>query len=151
LSKSVSERSSSWFVDDTQNVEAGNLASFLGCLTLCVVEVSRDGDDSFSDSVAKVRLSIALELHQDTRRTDLLWVYSLPSMPMVQSVPMWRFTERDGAVDVGDGLALGDLADKDLAVLGECDDRWCGASSFGVGDNCCFAAFEYGYAAIGGS
>ena len=53
-------------------------------------------------------------------------------------------------VDVGDGLALGDLPDKHFAILGECDDRWGGASSFGVGDNSCFAAFEYCYAAIGG-
>ena len=30
-------------VDDTQDVQACNLAGFLGCLTLSVVEVCRDG------------------------------------------------------------------------------------------------------------
>ena len=48
----------------------------------------------------------------------------------------------DGAVGVGDGLALGDLADEHLAVLGERDDRRGGAAALGVGDDGGFATFE---------
>ena len=46
---------------------------------------------------------------------------------------MWRLTERNGAVGVGDGLALGDLADEHLAVLGERHDRRGGADPSALG------------------
>jgi hypothetical protein len=39
----------------------------------------------------------------------------------------------DGAIGVGDGLALGDLADEHLAVLGEGDDRGGGAAPSELG------------------
>ena len=55
----------------------------------------------------------------------------------------------DGAVGVGDGLALGDLADHALAVLGKSHDGRGGAGAFGVGDDDGFAAFHDGYAGIG--
>ena len=58
---------------------------------------------------------------------------------------------RDGALGVGDGLALGDLTDHTLAVLAERDDGRSGAVAFRIGDNNCFAAFHYGNAGIGGT
>lgn len=42
LVKSVGDSGSCRFVDDSQNVETGDGASILGCLTLSVVEVGRD-------------------------------------------------------------------------------------------------------------
>ena len=41
----------------------------------------------------------------------------------------------DGLLRVGDSLALGDLADQPLTVLGECHHRGGGAATFGVGDD----------------
>jgi len=57
----------------------------------------------------------------------------------------------DGAVDVGDRLALGDLADQHLAVLGEGDDRGSSALPLGVGDDRGLAALEDGDAGVGGA
>jgi hypothetical protein len=57
----------------------------------------------------------------------------------------------DGAVDVGDGLALGDLADEDLALLGEGDDRRGGAGALGVRDDGGLAALEDGDGGVGGA
>ena len=57
----------------------------------------------------------------------------------------------NGAVRVGDGLALGDLADETLAVLGKGHDRRRGASALRVGDNGRFAALHDGDAGIGGA
>ena len=57
----------------------------------------------------------------------------------------------DGAVRIGDGLALGDLADEALAVLGEGHDRRSGAGAFRVGDDGGLAAFHNGDAGIGGA
>ncbi len=46
LVESVCQCSRGGLVDDTKDVEAGDLAGFLGCLTLCVLEVRGDGDDA---------------------------------------------------------------------------------------------------------
>ena len=48
----------------------------------------------------------------------------------------------DGVLGVGDGLALGDLADEALAVLGEADHRRRGAAPLGVDDDLRLAAFH---------
>jgi predicted butyrate kinase (DUF1464 family) len=48
---------------------------------------------AWADALAEVGLGVALELLENARR-DLLGVYFVPSMSRVQSVPMWRFTER---------------------------------------------------------
>jgi hypothetical protein len=72
--------------------------------------------------LAEVALGVALELLQDERadllRGEVLAVDRL--LPVGADVALDR---PDGALDVGDRLALGDLADQHLAVLGEGDDR----------------------------
>ena len=55
---------------------------------------------------------------------------------------MKRLMEKTVFCGVGDGLALGDLTDESLAVLGEADDRRGGATAFGVGDDDRIAAFH---------
>ena len=55
----------------------------------------------------------------------------------------------NGAVGVGDSLALSHLANHTLAGLGECNHRGSGAAAFGVGDNNGFAAFQNSDAGIG--
>src|SRR5699024_12065022 len=57
----------------------------------------------------------------------------------------------DGAVDVGDGLTLGDLTDQDLALLGEGDDRGGRARALGVGDHGGLPALEDGDGRVGGA
>jgi hypothetical protein len=51
-----------------------------------------------------------------------------------QSVAHVALDRADGAVGVGDRLALGDLADEHFAALGERDHRRRGAVALGVGD-----------------
>jgi len=91
--RAVGERRRSGLVDDAQHLEAGDLTGFLGGGALGVVEVRRHGDDRLAHRVTEVGLRVALELAQDAGR-DLLGVYALPSMSMLQLVPMWRLTER---------------------------------------------------------
>ena len=47
-------------------------------------------------------------------------------------------------VDVGDSLALRDLADEDLAVLGECDHRRRGPRPLGIRDDGGLSALQDG-------
>ena len=49
-------------VDDTLDIKACDLACILGCLTLCIIEVCRNRDDGLGDLLAKVGLSVLLEL-----------------------------------------------------------------------------------------
>jgi len=63
--ESVSDGSSRGFVDDAEDVHARNGSSILGRLTLRVVKVRRDGNDSVVDSSAKVGFSGLLHLEED--------------------------------------------------------------------------------------
>ena len=65
LVETICNSSGSGFVDDTKDVKTGDGTSVLGCLTLGVVEISRDSDDSVSDSVAQIRLGSLLHLEED--------------------------------------------------------------------------------------
>ena len=128
LVEPVGERRRGGLVDDAQHLEAGDLAGLLGGLALGVAEVRGHGDDGLGDGVAEVRLGVALELLQDAGR-DLLRVVGLAvdvDLPVGAHVALHR---ADRAVGVGDRLALGDLADEDLAGLREGDDRRGGAAS----------------------
>ena len=132
LVEAVGQRGRGGLVDDAQHLEAGDLAGLLGGGALGVVEVGGHGDDGLGDGVAEVGLGVALELHQRAGR-DLLGGVLLAvdvDGPVGAHVALHR---ADGAIGVGDGLALGDLADEDLAVLGEGDDRGRGAAPSALG------------------
>src|SRR5699024_212971 len=64
LFKPVCKSRCGWLVNNTQNVQTCNLASFLGGLTLSVFEVSRNSNNRVGDVLTRVSLSVALELHQ---------------------------------------------------------------------------------------
>ena len=151
LVEPVGERGGGRLVDDAQHLEAGDGAGFLGGGALGVVEVRRHGDDGLGDRVTEVGLGVALELHQRAGRDLLrgvLLAVDVVGLPVLAHVALDR-TER--AIGVGDRLPLGDLADEDLAGLGERDDRRRRAGALGVGDDDGIAALEYRHHRVGGS
>ena len=134
LVEPVRERGRGRLVDDAQHVEARDLTGLLGGLALGVVEVRGDGDDRLRDRRAEVALGVALQLLQDAR-ADLLRVVRLA---VDVDLPVGAHVALDGtdrAIGVGDRLALGDLADEDLAGLRERDDRGSRTAALGVGDD----------------
>ena len=151
LVEAVGEGCRRRLVDDPQHFEPGDLAGLLGRRALVVVEVRRDGDDGLGDGVAEVALGVALELLEDARR-DLLGGVALAvdvvGLPVLAHVALDR---AEGAIGVGDRLALGHLADEHLAGLGEGDDGRGGARALGVGDDDGVAALEDGYDGVGGT
>jgi len=74
--KTVSNSSGSGLVDDTEDVKTRNGTSVLGSLTLSVVEVGGDSDDSLLDLLANLGLSNLLHLGKNHGR-DLLGGESL--------------------------------------------------------------------------
>ena len=60
--KTVGDSGGSRLVDDTEDVESGDGTGVLGGLTLVVVEVGGDGDDSLLDLLAELGLSNLLHL-----------------------------------------------------------------------------------------
>ncbi len=137
-------------VDDAEHLEAGDLARLLGGGALGVVEVGRDGDDGLGDGVVEVGLGVGLELHQRAGR-DLLGRVGLAvdvDLPVGAHVALDR---PDGAPGVGDGLALGHLADEHLAGLAERHDRRGRARPLGVGDHQGVAGLEDADDRVGGA
>jgi hypothetical protein len=65
LVETVGDGSRCRFVDDTEDVETRDGSGVLGCLTLGVVEVGGDSDNSIANSRAKVRLCSFPHLGED--------------------------------------------------------------------------------------
>ena len=150
LVEAVGERGGGGLVDDAEHLEAGDLARLLGGGALGVVEVGRDGDDGLGDGVAEVGLGVALELLQRPG-ADLLGRVGLAVDVDLPAGAHVALDGADRAVGVGDGLALGDLADEHLAALGEGDDRGRGAGALAVGDDDRVAGLEDRDDGVGGA
>jgi hypothetical protein len=149
LVEPVGQRGRGRLVDDAQHLETRDLPGLLGGLALRVVEVRGDGDDGLRDAVTQIGLGVPLELHQDLRRDLLrrpLLAVDVHGPGVVAHVTL---DGPDGAVGVGDRLALRDLADQDLAVLREPHDRGCRPGSLGVGDHDRLAGLEHGHDRVG--
>jgi hypothetical protein len=155
LVKTVSESGSGGLVDDTENVETSDLTSVLGSLTLRVVEVSGDGDDSILNVLAHVGLGGLLHLSKDEtsnlgRRVflslglepgitvgvldDLVW--DLLDIALDLSVGELSADEtlgcEESVLGVDDSLALGGDTDETLALLCETDDGWSCSATCGL-------------------
>ena len=172
LVDAVGERRGGRLVDDALDVEAGDLAGVLGCLALVVVEVGGDGDDRRVDGLAQLGLGVRLQLLEDHRgdlgrrvllaahvhahvaagagfdlvRDDRLLFLDLGLLAAHEALD-----REDGVLGVHDGLALGDGADEAVAAVSERDDGRGGAPAFRVLEHGRLAAFEDGYARVGGS
>jgi len=101
--ETVSDSGSGGLVDDSLDVETGDLTSILGGLTLGVIEVSGYSDNSLGDGLAEVGLSDFLHLDED-HGGDLLSHESL-----LLSLEL----DNDQGLVLGSGL---DLEGPELAV-----------------------------------
>ena len=147
LIQTVGQSGCGRLVDDTLDIETRDLAGVLGCLTLSVGEVCRDGDDGLGDGAADVCFSICLQLLQDHCGDLLRGVGLVVDIDLVVGAHL-TLDGGDGTVGVGDGLTLCDLAYHTLAGLCECNDGRSGTCAFGVCDDDGFAALHDCYAAV---
>ena len=148
LIHTVGQSGSGGLVDDTLDLQAGDLAGVLGGLTLSIGEVGGDGDDGLGDGLAQIGLGVGLQLLKD-HGADLLGSILLAVDVHLVVGAHLTLDGDNGAVGVGDSLALGHLAHHTLAVLGKSHHRGSGAVAFGVGDNDGVAALHNRHTAVG--
>ncbi|ROW02352.1 hypothetical protein VSDG_02455 [Cytospora chrysosperma] len=144
LLETVGKGSSGRLVDDTENVQTGDLTGILGGLTLGVVEVGRDGNDGVLDGLAEVGLGSLLHLLED-ESTDLGGGVALATgrhpgvavgvlddlvrdlLDVALNLNIGELSAdqplggEEGVFGVNDGLTLGGDTDQTLAILGESD------------------------------
>ena len=146
LVHAIRERGRGGFIDDALDVESRYASRVFRRLALGVVEVGGNGDDRFGDVLAQVLLGGLPHLLQHFRRDlgrrelfalrfdpgvvtrcpdDLVGHHAHVALhDLVAEVPADQSLDREqGVVRVGHGLALGALADENLAAVGVCDDR----------------------------
>ncbi len=173
LVETVRQRSRSRLVDDTLDFKTGDLASILGSLTLGIVEICRDGDDSLGHLFTQVGFGVLLELLKDHggnfRRAVLLAVDVYPRVitvtgnDFVRAVcfPLIDFRRfhvathkaldgKNGFLGVGYGLALGNITNQTFLVS-EGDNRRRRTSPFGVADAFRVFTFHDVNTGVGGS
>ena len=150
LVEAVGQRGGGRLVDDAQHFKPGDAAGVFGGLALRVVKIRGDGDDRLSHLLAQIRARIGGELLQDHRR-DLLRRVTLAVDVHLMIGAHIALDRRDRAFGIGDRLALGELADEPLPVLGECDDGRRQVTAFCVGDDNRLRAFHNRDHRVGGT
>ena len=147
LVKTVSKGGSGRLVDDTENVQAGDLTSILGGLTLRVVEVGGNSDDGVLDVLAHVGLGSLLHLSEDEatnlRRRVLLSLSLEPGITIgvldnlvgnlldilldlgvAELASDETLGSEQGVFGVDNGLTLRGDTNETLALLCETNNRW---------------------------
>ena len=150
LVDAVSQSGGGGLVDDALDVKTCDLAGVLGGLTLSVGEVGGNGDDGLGDTLAQIGLCVCLQLLKDHGADLLRRVALAVDVHLVVGAHL-TLDGDDGAVRVGNGLTLGDLAHHTLAVLADGQNGGGGAVALSVGDDDGLAALHHGNAGIGGT
>ena len=159
-------------VDDTLDIKTGNLTGFLGSLALRIREVCRHGDDRLGHVLTEIFLGRLLHLLKNHRADLLRRIHLAGNLDargvvlatddlvrhpadlgrnLVVGLAHKALDGEDGVVRIGDGLALGRVADLPLSAFGECDDRRSGPLAFVVDDDGRLVAFHHSHARVGGS
>ncbi|SVK47015.1 NAD-specific glutamate dehydrogenase [Acinetobacter baumannii] len=160
------------FVDDALDFQTRDAAGVFSRLTLGVVEVSRHGDNRFSDRFTQVIfrrfLHFLQHFRRDLRRSHFLAFHFQPGVAVVgfddfvrhDRFVALRFFILEAAADqaldgeqgvfrVGHCLTLSRLANQSFTVLGICDNRRSGAVALGVFQHACLGTIHNCYARVG--
>ena len=143
LVDAVCQRGSRRFVDDTQHVEACDLAGVLRGLALGIGEVGRNGDDGLGDRFTEVLFRVGFQFLQDHGGNFFGGIFLPVDFHTVARLAHMTLDGADRTGRVGNCLAFRHLADQTLAVLRETYDGRSQAGAFRVGDDGGFATFHY--------
>ena len=170
--QAIGKGSGRGFVDDPQDIEAGNPARILGGLALAVVKIGRNRDDGIRDGFPQEILGRLFQMGQDKGRNLGRAVIAVVQLDLDASIgrffnlirqisdvllhfrgiifpPDEAFDPENGIFRIGHGLAFGNLPDEALPGFGRGHDGRRCPSAFGIGDHDGFVVFKYGYTGIG--
>ncbi|KZV13465.1 hypothetical protein WN66_00079 [Saccharomyces cerevisiae] len=160
LVQTVSNGSGGRFVNNTQDIQTSNGTSILGSLSLRIVEVSWDSDDSVIDLGTQVRFGSFLHLTQD-HGGDLFWgkvlgftlkfnlnlwltvnIDQLEWEVLHVSLHFWvvevstdqTLSVENGIRRIHSSLILSSITNQSFSVS-ESDKRWSGSVTLIVGNN----------------
>nr|AAC04953.1 Yal004wp [Saccharomyces cerevisiae] len=160
LVQTVSNGSGGRFVNNTQDIQTSNGTSILGSLSLRIVEVSWDSDDSVIDLGSQVRFGSFLHLTQD-HGGDLFWgkvlgftlkfnlnlrltvnIDQLEWEVLHVSLHFWvvevstdqTLSVENGIRRIHSSLILSSITNQSFSVS-ESDKRWSGSVTLIVGNN----------------
>mmetsp|Transcript_28186 Transcript_28186/g.60463 ORF Transcript_28186/g.60463 Transcript_28186/m.60463 type:complete len:273 (-) Transcript_28186:55-873(-) len=177
LIHTVSDGRGGRFVDDTLDLHSGDGTSILGSLTLGIVEVSGDGDDSVLDVLAQESFGGGLHLLKDHGRNFFGGVFGLLSgdgdldhrLVLVGDnvirdkllVGLNRFVGKfasdqtldikDGVFGVDGGLIFGGISDKTFGVVQEGNVGRSDTVTLVIGDNFDTSVLKDSNTRVGGS
>jgi len=177
LVETVSDSGSGRLVDDTLHVEASNGTGVLGSLSLGVIEISGDSDDSRGDGLSEISLSDFLHLGEDHGGDLLSLEFLLLALEVDDDHGLLTGAaldlegpESDVALDslvaklatdealgiehgvsgVSGGLVLSSITDETL-LLGEGDVRGGGVDTLIVSNDLDLVVLPHSNAGVGGS
>ena len=169
LVQTVGKRCGRRLVDDSANLQTGNLARLLRGLTLRVGEVGRHGDNRLGYLLAQIVLGRLLHLLQNDGRNLLRRVETSVDVDtgrvvvaadnrigraghigrnLVEGLAHETFNRKDRALRVGDGLTLCGVTHLALSVIREGYDGRGRAVSLGVGNHHGLVALHHCYAGV---
>ena len=172
LVEAVCQSCCSRLVDDSLDIQTGDLSRLLGCLTLRIREVCGDCDDSLGNLLTEIILSGLLHLLEnhcgnllrrivpsfdlDSGSVVLTPYYSIRNpcdflADLVIGLTHEPLDGEDGVLGVCDSLTFCGVSDLTLSAVSESDDRRSCPLSFVVDDDCRLVTFHNCDAAVGGT
>ena len=143
LIDTVRKCSSSRLVDDTLYRQTCDLSCILGCLTLRVGEVCRNGDNCLCYRLTQICFCICFQLLEDHCGDLLRCILLAVDIHFIVRTHV-TLDRRNRALRVCDCLTLCSLTNQTLAGLREAHNRRSRSCALGVGDYDCVAAFHNG-------
>ena len=135
------------FVDDTLYIQTCNFAGILCCLSLRVIEVSRNSDNCLCYGFAQISLCVCFQLLQNHSRDFLRRIC------LAFNVYLIIFTHvaldgRNSVVRVCNCLTFCCFTNQSFAVFCKADNRGCRSCTVAVYDNNRLTAFHYCYTRV---
>ena len=145
--KAIRKCCSCRLVDDTLYIKTCDLTGILGSLSLGIIEICRNRDDSLCHLLTKISLGICLQLLKDHRGDFLRCIVLAIDGNLVISTHM-SLDGRDRTVCICYSLTLRRITDESVAVLCKCHNRRCGSHTLCICDDGRLTTFHDGYAAV---
>ena len=146
--QTISKRCCCWLVDNTFYIQTCNFTCIFGCLTLCVVKVSRNCNYSLCYLLTtKVILCIAFQFLKNHSGNFLWCVFLVINCCTVIRTHM-SLNRRNGLFCICYCLTLCRLTNQTLTSLCKCYNRWGCSCALSVCYNNRFTTFHYCYTTV---